>query len=197
MRLRLALLAVSSACSLYNGNGDDEAGTGAEPTESLISPFTNQCETFNLDVGSGSGIPAWAPCTSLCSALSEEACLITSVCHATYASTPAGTSFWTCDEIAVFTGDTTACSTVDANGCAERTDCAATFSESDANGPNPSWSFERCSPEVSHPGSGDPGTCDSSGVRCNSAPPQCPSDTVPGVLDACWSGYCIPVADCP
>jgi len=29
------------------------------------------------------------------------------------------------------------------------------------------------------------------------SPPECPAGTMPGVIDGCWSGYCIPVAECP
>ena len=35
------------------------------------------------------------------------------------------------------------------------------------------------------------------GAVCTSAPPTCPVDTVPGVTNGCWSGYCIPKAACP
>jgi len=38
--------------------------------------------------------------------------------------------------------------------------------------------------------------CDpATGEYC--APPDCPDGTMPGVKDGCWSGYCIPVAECP
>ncbi|HVK87573.1 MAG TPA: hypothetical protein VM513_25825 [Kofleriaceae bacterium] len=44
-------------------------------------------------------------------------------------------------------------------------------------------------------GGGDPGQC-TGPVACDAAPPACPSGTVAGILNACWSGYCIPEADC-
>ncbi len=40
------------------------------------------------------------------------------------------------------------------------------------------------------------GTCDSTSVTCNAAPPTCPVDTVPGVLDQCWTGFCLLQTDC-
>ena len=46
------------------------------------------------------------------------------------------------------------------------------------------------------PNGSDPGTCTSTGPMCSMAPPECPVNTVPGILDGCWSGYCIPTADC-
>jgi hypothetical protein len=42
----------------------------------------------------------------------------------------------------------------------------------------------------------DPGTCDSRQIACDALPPSCPVGTVPGVRDACWTGFCIPLADC-
>lgn len=48
----------------------------------------------------------------------------------------------------------------------------------------------------------NPGTCTSDNV-CDIPPPNCPVDTLPGILNDCWTGYCIPtsacesVAECP
>jgi hypothetical protein len=33
-------------------------------------------------------------------------------------------------------------------------------------------------------------------VMCNSLPPECPDNTLPGIVDGCWSGYCIALAEC-
>jgi hypothetical protein len=41
----------------------------------------------------------------------------------------------------------------------------------------------------------DPGTCEGD-VWCDSLPPTCPAGTTPGILNGCWSGYCIPLTDC-
>ena len=46
-----------------------------------------------------------------------------------------------------------------------------------------------------HPDGGGPGNCYGS-VTCNSAPPQCPANTTPGVANGCYTGYCIPVSQC-
>ncbi len=46
------------------------------------------------------------------------------------------------------------------------------------------------------PDGSNPGTCTSTGPMCNMAAPACPPNTTPGILDGCWSGYCIPTADC-
>lgn len=41
----------------------------------------------------------------------------------------------------------------------------------------------------------DPGSCTGT-ITCNNAPPTCPANTTPGIANGCWSGYCIPNADC-
>jgi hypothetical protein len=41
----------------------------------------------------------------------------------------------------------------------------------------------------------DPGSC-TGNVACDEAPPPCPNGTVPGIKDGCYTGYCIPTAQC-
>ncbi len=45
-------------------------------------------------------------------------------------------------------------------------------------------------------GDPDPGNCYEQAL-CDSIGPTCPEGTLPGVRNGCWSGYCIPVAECP
>jgi hypothetical protein len=52
-----------------------------------------------------------------------------------------------------------------------------------------------CHAECVPTGGGDPGSC-SGPVSCVASPPACPASTVPGIISGCWSGYCIPEADC-
>jgi hypothetical protein len=33
-------------------------------------------------------------------------------------------------------------------------------------------------------------------VTCDTPPPACPATTLPGRRDGCWTGYCIPIAQC-
>ena len=42
----------------------------------------------------------------------------------------------------------------------------------------------------------DPGACYAD-VTCNVTPPTCPAGSLPGVVDGCYSGFCIPEASCP
>src|SRR5260221_10317224 len=45
------------------------------------------------------------------------------------------------------------------------------------------------------PAGHDPGQCYGA-VTCDAAPPACPSGTTPGVLNGCYTGYCIPTSAC-
>ena len=52
-----------------------------------------------------------------------------------------------------------------------------------------------CYPACVPVGGGDPGEC-TGPVTCFHGQPACPTGTVPGILDGCWSGYCIPDNAC-
>lgn len=54
--------------------------------------------------------------------------------------------------------------------------------------PQPCYGF--CVPEQ------DPGECDGE-VFCDAPPPICPADSVPGISNGCFTGYCIPLSACP
>ena len=43
----------------------------------------------------------------------------------------------------------------------------------------------------------DPGNCDEASVVCDAIGPACPTGTVQGVKNGCYSGYCIPISECP
>jgi hypothetical protein len=50
--------------------------------------------------------------------------------------------------------------------------------------------YDACEPPI------DPGSCWEQ-VDCLAfAIPECPEGSVPGVIDGCWSGYCIPEEQC-
>jgi hypothetical protein len=52
-----------------------------------------------------------------------------------------------------------------------------------------------CYPACIPSNNGGPGDCYGM-VTCNIAPPQCPANTVAGVANGCWTGYCIPQSAC-
>jgi hypothetical protein len=47
-----------------------------------------------------------------------------------------------------------------------------------------------CVPDVQNPGS-----CVGE-VGCRADPPDCPYNSVPGIDNMCWTGYCIPLSQC-
>ncbi|MBA3541371.1 MAG: hypothetical protein H0T79_17295 [Deltaproteobacteria bacterium] len=60
----------------------------------------------------------------------------------------------------------------------------------DPSPPPPGYCYPTCIEVVNAPGEcyGD--------VWCDALPPACPATTTPGILNGCYSGYCIPVAQC-
>jgi hypothetical protein len=83
----------------------------------------------------------------------------------------------------------TAC-VADDSGC----DCSAGYEcvkTCETAGDGSLWCGDECVPS----GGGDPGTC-TGNVTCESPYPVCPSGTTPGIANGCWTGYCIPNADC-
>jgi hypothetical protein len=52
-----------------------------------------------------------------------------------------------------------------------------------------------CSSECVPTNTGDPGSCYGE-VACDALPPACPMGTTAGRTSGCWTGYCIPDADC-
>jgi len=67
-------------------------------------------------------------------------------------------------------------------------DCDPSFP--DCGGNVPTACYGHCVPDDI-----DKGTCVGM-VACDSIPPKCPADSVPGILNGCWSGYCIPLSEC-
>jgi hypothetical protein len=57
--------------------------------------------------------------------------------------------------------------------------------------PCPSVCYGYCVPDEPI----DPGSCVGE-VACDEEPPECPVDTIPGRRNGCWTGFCIPVAQC-
>jgi len=173
----------------------------------------------------GTAVEEGGECSGPCTALGESACLASSQCHAAYLANESGSSmFWGCWDIAPQQPESSgSCDGLDAYSCIVDPSCTSTytsgpdgttFAACSANGSGSSCGGVTCSAgdhcEVECPPCNSagcicgptcvpddqgPGDCYSP-VTCNSAPPQCPSGTLPGVADGCWSGYCIPTAQC-
>jgi len=160
----------------------------------LRNPFTGQCEPFNdyycdNECGpcpgfAGNAMPDWGQCYSSCESLGETQCKATSGCRAAYA----GTSFYQCWSVApsgpVEGGN---CTTFDAQECSRHDDCIAKHAVG-----SPIGGFQSCAPEGTV---SDAGSCVEA-VTCAQTQPVCPPDTIAGRRNGCWTGYCIPLAQC-
>lgn len=184
----------SGACT-YLGGGGGGGGGGT-------------CGDFGG--GSGEEAPAdpqapgafvdWAVCYQSCEGLDEQGCLTTSACRAAYVIDPGGSqTFYECWGTApsgpIQGGD---CTALDAFSCSLHDDCSAVHESFEAVGENGGFqlalgNFQSCIPE---PGTvPDPGSCVGE-ISCDEAAPNCPSDTIAGRENGCYTGYCIPVNEC-
>ena len=197
----IALVAVVTAV----GCSDDEeciyydrAGADFAPEE-FRDPQTGTCQSFGGGCNSScepcpaegdiaQAQPDWGSCYSQCEALDESACRVTSGCRAVYSGTFNSANFYQCWAVAqsgpIQGGN---CNGLDAYACSRHDDCVAVH-EIGA----PIGGFASCQPEQ---GMQDPGSCVGE-VTCDALPPNCPSGTIPGRRNGCWTGYCIPQADC-
>ena len=196
MRL-LALVAIvtftgctsDDECVIYDRGGVPDIA----PNE-LRNPNTGACEPYGggwCDDSCGRACPAteqaepdWGQCYSHCESLDESACKAASGCRAAYADT----SFYQCWAVApsgpIQGGG---CTQLGAQDCSRHDDCSAIHAIG-----NPIGSFLSCANETSI---SDPGSCVGE-VTCDALPPNCPSGTIAGRRNGCWTGYCIPIADC-
>jgi hypothetical protein len=196
MTKRLAVLALLLAgCEFYGGDDDDcppydRGGVDIQYRD----PNTGTCQSFGwgdcddpCGVCSQTGVsqPDWGMCYGRCEGLGADACQATSGCFAAYkvAENLDGKSFWGCWETAPSGPVQGNCSGLDAHECSRHDDCFALY---DTN-------FSSCENEQP---STDPGECDGV-ITCASPTPVCPSGTTPGIRNGCYTGYCIPLSQCP
>ena len=206
----------------YGGIAADEA---AIYDPGLRNPYTGECEYYGGGSGGcddrcgpcpagaepeadRAPTPTWGYCEGHCTGLDEETCIDTGACRAIYA----GETYhgcWATDQTGPIQGG--GCDGLDAFVCSQHDDCSAVHAwlevppgdGSGADAPEPGFTntvgpFERCIPEKGScegAGCGDPGSCEGE-AECDALPPECPTGTAPGIVDGCWSGYCIPLADC-
>lgn len=205
--LLVATIAIAATgCDMYWGGhngGEDDVACPAAPAVSLRDPQNGACESLG-DGCRGIPFPDWATCSSACDALDEATCRDSSGCRTIYtgvvcpptadckqATTVTFLACWaTAPSGPAEGGD---CWNDDVQECSRHDDCATVYTSQEVAGPlAQSLSFASCMPELRPL---DPGTCDGQ-VLCRAAPPACPTGTVPGILNGCYSGYCIPDADC-
>jgi hypothetical protein len=179
-------------CALYDRGGvaeiqaveyrDPYSGTcqafGGYPCDDACGP----CPDYAYDVQAQ---PDWAMCYGSCEGLNEPACKETSGCRAIYENTTFFGCWGTAPSGPVQGGD---CTTFDAYECSRHDDCVANHDAGPSIG-----NFLSCGDEETI--TGDPGSCVGE-VSCDALPPNCPAGTIPGRRNGCWTGYCIPYAQC-
>jgi hypothetical protein len=167
-------------------------------------------------------IPPTESCSGPCELLDEASCLATANCHAAYSSLPAfdtpppppADNFLGCWDIAPLpTLEGGPCVENAALACSQHDDCVSVI---------PDGEFSTCADKPTHAdgcgsgcgsgyecgvscagasctttciATGELGTCNTP-VACQIAAPACPAGSTPGVVGQCWSGYCIPDAEC-
>lgn len=162
-------------------------------------------------------LPSWGYCSSFCSGLDEATCLDTQGCRGGYIDTCppnadcdiTSLQFYECWSVDM-TGPVSdgSCEGLDAWSCSQHDNCRAVHENAcgtttDPNGdaeepgladpiPTCLGYFQTCLPETPEV---ELGNCYDE-VTCRALPPECPVGTLPGVINGCWTGYCIPEAQC-
>lgn len=221
----ITLTATQSGCALYFDDDDPDPcvdfGGGAEvPAVGQRNPQTGVCEYFgggsfpcDPECGpcpggpeSDQAQPSWGYCESECSFLDETTCQETSGCRAVYidhctddpcTTEPTFSECWSVDMTGPIQGG--GCDGLDAFTCSQHDDCVAVHADSCGGGgdglADPACvaaDFLRCGDEPNRTGAGN---CYDE-VTCDEAAPECPPETLPGVLDGCYTGFCIPLDQC-
>jgi hypothetical protein len=216
-------LVLLAGCSLYFASDDDTQPspvcTGT--TQQVRDVLTGHC----TEPGVCHARDNAPTCGGLCESFDELQCFGAPTCHGSYVRTGGINRWGGCWDIAplpVLSGSD--CLSLSGYACAQHIECVSVFASPQGDPDNTSFAEclpfdtpglctglqcipgEQCQLQcgsdcietcVSGCGSGDcgPGAC--SGATCTSPPPACPSNTVPGVIGGCWSGYCIPTTACP
>ncbi len=193
--LGLAVLAALAGCTDDDDPPCLDYATGAEfaPTE-YRDPYSGTCQSFGYPCDGVCGPcaegdiaqaqPDWALCYAACEGLAENTCKAQSGCRAIYE----GTTYYDCWGVAqsgpVQGGN---CTSFDAQECSRHDDCVAIHADG-----APIGNFQSCAAESNV---GDPGSCVGD-VLCDALPPACPTGTIAGRRNGCWTGYCIPYEQC-
>jgi hypothetical protein len=213
----LLTAAVSLGGCLYWDTSSQPTGCGVvqggiSTGTSLVDPATLLCESFNIptcDPDCGGcppsvkaaptvALPTWGSCSSTCRGLDESSCGATTGCRiardASCFFAPPGQAClddfagcYSTDQIRQPAGT---CAGLDAYECSQHDDCAAIYDAPHCNTPGCTTTFVACAPEHAIAGS-----C-TGGLSCAQKPPLCPSGTVAGIANGCWTGVCIPQAAC-
>lgn len=187
-------------CEYFGGGGGDVCGDYGGPSA-------------DQEPGLGA-LPDWGLCQSECTGLDEQSCQDAAGCRAAYVSDcPANAdcdgvtyAFFECWQVSQSGPIQGTCDGLDAWECSRHDDCVAQHFAGtdceDAAGDQPTipcegrvdpdaiGRFERCAAEQPREI-----TCYAE-VLCDSLPPECPANAVPGIQGGCWSGTCVLADQC-
>lgn len=207
--IRFAFAGVLVLCLAACSGGEEECLYAAQGAESSApqppdqrNPETGICEV--IDYGSWGGDDGccggacndlrdppnyyrdWADCNQRCEWLDEAACLSADGCRGAYVGETFRECWGTAPSGPVRGGD---CSSFNAETCSAHDDCIAVHEPG-----QPIGVFSQCAPEGAVPP--EVGSCIGD-VSCDMLTPDCPDGTLPGrIPGGCWTGFCIPLADC-
>jgi hypothetical protein len=199
----LAIVASLAApgCVFFDDDDDTcnwEAQSGAAEIAAyeVRDPYTGVCQALYGGCSdpcqpcaeTGQADPDWGSCYSGCEGLAEGTCMATSGCRAVYAGS-AYHDCWSVAQSGAIQGG--GCVGLDAYTCSKHDDCTAIHAA--GVGGAPIGAFTSCAAESGTPT--DPGSCVGE-ITCDAAEPACPSGTIAGRRNGCWTGYCIPYAQC-
>ncbi len=177
------------------------------------------CHAAYTDVGMGAAqfwtcfdIAPQEPQPQPCSGLDAYSCFFDPSCGSLYSgnSQEGDTEFESCIDVgsgACDCGSGESCVTVcpacleNGSDCSCTPTCVPTQSDCTLQCPSGETCQLQCDSlqggctQVCESDSLDPGQC-SGPVTCNIAAPQCPAGTTAGIENGCYTGYCIPLADC-
>ena len=194
---RVLVLALLGGCILHTSSADDQC-TNLEPAPvMLVDPVTLACEAFQTGPRCPCGVacpvasiplPSWGACDSPCRALDAPACAASTECRIALDWSKhytTGSDFLGCYPLD--TNHTTlSCGGLDAQACSTAAGCSALYELTSGT-----TAFKECIPEGQLAGS-----C-TEAATCTTPPPACPSNTMAGVANGCYTGACIPDQFCP
>ena len=218
--LAMFLVLISGCTIVFDGlDGGDDDCLIAEPAIApapLRNPETLTCESFGGDVcpdacgpcplaetpaGGLEALPAWGGCGSPCEGLAESACAQSAECRvvkdaACAVSPGCSLDFFACLPISQVTRTDIDCFAArDGFTCSQSAACTAYHRASDTatpgfTSPERVVPFAMCAPEGK-----SPGRCHAA-VSCDRVAPACPTQTMPGIENGCYTGACIPLDVC-
>ena len=220
MRRLLCLLVLVSGCDLYWNQGDDDCEYYAyegdiAPAPGFRNPNTGECESWggwggcdnpcapcagdDLGRPEPAAQPDWASCQSVCTGLTENACVAKAGCQASYDLNGSAATYAGCFETApsgpISTGS---CTGLDAQECTRHDNCATYYAPGTFSHCAADTSNSACNAIICGPGYHCEDQCKDTCAGGGDCGPQCgamcvPDGNVCAAVD-CGAGYeCVEV----